>query len=71
MSNSQVTNRAAGREGPGRNDPCPCGSGRKFKQCRARAGRAVAPAAAIDPLKMKAGNALTQAGQPSGNFSPL
>jgi len=18
---------------PGRNDPCPCGSGRKFKQC--------------------------------------
>ena len=53
-------------------DPdCPCGSGRKFKQCRARAGRAVAPAAAIDPLKMKAGNALTQAGQLSGNFSPL
>jgi hypothetical protein len=21
----------------GRNDPCPCGSGRKFKQCHARA----------------------------------
>ncbi len=20
-------------EAPGRNDPCPCGSGRKFKQC--------------------------------------
>jgi uncharacterized protein len=27
------------REGPkvGRNDPCPCGSGRKFKQCHGRA----------------------------------
>jgi uncharacterized protein len=26
------------REGPkvGRNDPCPCGSGRKFKQCHGR-----------------------------------
>ena len=22
----------------GRNDPCPCGSGRKFKKCRARLG---------------------------------
>jgi uncharacterized protein YecA (UPF0149 family) len=21
----------------GRNDPCPCGSGRKFKQCHGRA----------------------------------
>jgi len=20
-------------EGPGRNDPCPCGSGKKYKQC--------------------------------------
>ena len=20
-------------QGPGRNDPCPCGSGRKFKKC--------------------------------------
>src|SRR5579875_3397068 len=29
-------NRNGGRPGaarPGRNDPCPCGSGRKFKQC--------------------------------------
>jgi uncharacterized protein len=23
----------------GRNDPCPCGSGRKFKQCHGLAGR--------------------------------
>ena len=21
------------RRGPGRNDPCPCGSGKKFKKC--------------------------------------
>lgn len=29
------------REGPkvGRNDPCPCGSGRKFKQCHGGGGR--------------------------------
>ncbi|MEL7335017.1 MAG: SEC-C metal-binding domain-containing protein [Planctomycetota bacterium] len=24
---------AAGRKRPGRNDPCPCGSGRKYKKC--------------------------------------
>ncbi|WP_420410429.1 SEC-C metal-binding domain-containing protein [Hoeflea sp.] len=23
---------------PGRNDPCPCGSGRKYKACCGRAG---------------------------------
>jgi uncharacterized protein len=23
----------AGGKAPGRNDPCPCGSGRKFKKC--------------------------------------
>jgi preprotein translocase subunit SecA len=21
------------KDGPGRNDPCPCGSGKKYKQC--------------------------------------
>jgi len=25
--------RAAAMKTAGRNDPCPCGSGRKFKQC--------------------------------------
>jgi len=25
-------------DGPGRNDPCPCGSGKKFKKCHGRAG---------------------------------
>ncbi|HUF47322.1 MAG TPA: SEC-C metal-binding domain-containing protein [Vicinamibacterales bacterium] len=29
-----------GRLAPGRNDPCPCGSGRKYKQChQASAGK--------------------------------
>ena len=27
---------AAGRKEPGRNDPCPCGSGKKFKRCCGR-----------------------------------
>jgi len=26
----------AGAKAPGRNDPCPCGSGRKFKNCCGR-----------------------------------
>ncbi len=75
MSISQATNRAAGGAGPGRNDPCPCGSGRKFKQCcaiapPARAAASAPTAAPIDPLNMKSG-AITQAGQLTSNFSPL
>ena len=37
----RVEARAAGSERtkkPGRNDPCPCGSGRKYKACCGRAG---------------------------------
>ena len=76
MSISQATSRPAGGASPGRNDPCPCGSGRKFKQCCAvaPAARAATPAPAaapLDPLRMKAGRALTQAGELTGNFSPL
>jgi len=33
MSITQAPTRVAPSTGPGRNDPCPCGSGRKFKQC--------------------------------------
>jgi hypothetical protein len=29
--------------GPGRNDPCPCGSGKKYKHCCLRAQEAIAP----------------------------
>ena len=76
MSITQATSRAAPTEGPGRNDPCPCGSGRKFKQCcglapQARAAAPAPAAAPLDPLQMKAGGALTEAGQLTGNFSPL
>ncbi|MCI0432118.1 MAG: SEC-C domain-containing protein [Gemmatimonadetes bacterium] len=28
---------------PGRNDPCPCGSGKKYKHCCLRAQEAVSP----------------------------
>jgi hypothetical protein len=28
---------------PGRNDPCPCGSGRKYKQCCEKKQRAMSP----------------------------
>jgi len=35
---------------PGRNDPCPCGSGRKYKQCCGVEGRP--PAAAVDVLQL-------------------
>jgi len=74
MSVSRATNGAASGAGPGRNDPCPCGSGRKFKQCCAIApqARTAAPAAApLNPLNMKAGDSITEAGQLSSNFSPL
>jgi preprotein translocase subunit SecA len=27
-----------GTDGPGRNEPCPCGSGKKYKKCHGRAG---------------------------------
>ena len=31
----------------GRNDPCPCGSGKKYKQCCERKARALSPTAWI------------------------
>ncbi|XXF77712.1 SEC-C domain-containing protein [Myxococcaceae bacterium GXIMD 01537] len=34
---------------PGRNDPCPCGSGKKYKACHAAEDRARASAAAASP----------------------
>lgn len=29
--------RAKGGDAPGRNDPCPCGSGKKYKKCCGKA----------------------------------
>ena len=42
--------------GTGRNDPCPCGSGKKYKKCHLASdeGATVAPAAAPDPEEMLA-----------------
>ncbi|HWX70038.1 MAG TPA: tetratricopeptide repeat protein [Steroidobacteraceae bacterium] len=48
---------------PGRNDPCPCGSGRKFKHC---CGRPIAPAAAAataDPREIGALVGMVHAGR--------
>jgi tetratricopeptide (TPR) repeat protein len=36
---------------PSRNAPCPCGSGRKFKQCCGRAAKSLADAAGVDPAE--------------------
>ena len=36
MNNQEQAARAEGRGKPGRNDPCPCGSGRKYKACCGR-----------------------------------
>ncbi len=33
VSNDELTTRAKRRMKVGRNDPCPCGSGNKFKRC--------------------------------------
>ena len=33
---------------PGRNDPCPCGSGKKYKKCHGAAGAANDPGSAVD-----------------------
>ncbi|HZI84575.1 MAG TPA: DUF5672 family protein [Casimicrobiaceae bacterium] len=39
---------AAGSAPAGRNDPCPCGSGKRYKHCHGAAGRAPSPSAAQD-----------------------
>lgn len=41
---------ASAFDGVGRNEPCPCGSGRKYKQCHGRMG-----SAAADPGRQNAG----------------
>ena len=76
MSLPQAVNRAGSGAGPGRNDPCPCGSGKKFKQCCAivpsiEAAAPLPAAPALDPLRMKSSDALTEAGRFTGNLSPL
>ena len=36
VDRSKVTKPIIADEPPGRNDPCPCGSGRKWKHCHGR-----------------------------------
>jgi len=54
---------------PGRNDPCPCGSGKKYKQCHLAADEASAraareKAAAEAPVPAAAGAAAAPPGPP-------
>ena len=52
---------------PGRNDPCPCGSGKKYKACHAaedRARAAPAPAAPVHPLAGELQAAMALLGDP-------
>jgi len=48
---AQAEGNAARGVGVGRNDPCPCGSGKRFKQCHGAVGSAAqsAPAAPVAP----------------------
>lgn len=70
--NSEVRGTAGeGRGKPGRNDPCPCGSGRKYKVCcgsatatAATSGRRPAQAAPVDARTVRA--ALDRAAQARG-----
>ena len=78
VSRFPATIGATDNEGTGRNDPCPCGSGRKFKQCCQVAPRArtEAPAARtaigssaapLDPVTVRA---MSQSGPLADPFSP-
>ena len=40
MGGAPAVKSIAARREPGRNDPCPCGSGKKYKKCCGRQGRA-------------------------------
>src|SRR5271166_5193355 len=78
MEFPQPRSDAAATAKPGRNDPCPCGSGRKYKVCCAVAG----PAARKDPAILaapavsaqgviQAAASLLQAGKYEDAISPL
>ena len=61
---------------PGRNDPCPCGSGRKYKQCCSAVRAAAAPAAAPSRTRpiaaeLERARQLREAGDLAGALSVL
>jgi len=57
----------------GRNDPCPCGSGKKFKKCCLDTHMGLPPAASMADLmeKMKSGFFNRESHDPSGHFHAL
>jgi len=48
---------------PGRNDPCPCGSGRKYKHCCGAPGVSAAPASRTEPEAARVGALLALIGR--------
>jgi tetratricopeptide (TPR) repeat protein len=48
---------------PGRNDPCPCGSGRKYKHCHGAVGAAAAAAPGVNPHGLDALAAMIHSGR--------
>lgn len=54
----------------GRNDPCPCGSGKKFKHCCMDAARSVSATAPVDP-PFDAARRLLKAGRYEQAIAPL
>ena len=49
----------------GRNDPCPCGSGKKYKDCHEKAGEAFLEKIARDEDRRRAEEARMAAGKPA------
>jgi tetratricopeptide (TPR) repeat protein len=68
MSAPQPVPHFADRAKPARNDPCPCGSGRKYKNCCGSGRRADSFGA---PERAAALGAMTEAGKFLDEFSPL
>ncbi len=58
---ARAEDNAARGLGVGRNDPCPCGSGKRYKQCHG-AVRDVAPASEVTPAPALSAEALTTRG---------
>jgi len=56
---------------PGRNDPCPCGSGKKYKRCCLEKDEAAVRKLAPAPLPRGAAAVASPSSQPLPNFSGL
>src|ERR1700730_5389773 len=56
---------------PGRNDPCPCGSGKKYKRCCLEKDEAAVRKLALATPSRRAATAASQSSEPLPNFSGL